>query len=203
VFGIGGSTLYLLIFNRNTRQGLHDLASGSFVVNASETGPVRSASISDAHWSILRWLLMALAFLAVSAILMLNKLEKSEPIFQSEEDVRLLEQMDRVQMARVRYLKPIKSTSAWTKSSLARKRTLAITVWWTGEPKAREGFADQIAKLILQNEPLAKDQDLLWIVVARSYNLGIASGGNSQTFTHTPAEWRQRVLGATTEQTLQ
>ena len=195
VSGVGGSTLYLLIFNRHTRQGLHDLAAGSYVVGASDTGLVQTEPIWDTHWRVLRWFLTLLACLAVSGIVMHNKLEKSGPVFQSEEDVRLLEQLDQVQMARARYLKPIKWNDSLTKNPLAHKKTLVITVWWTGEPKAREAFSYQVAKLILQNDPMVNDQDLLWIVVARGYNLGIASGGNSQAFSHSPAEWRQHVFG--------
>ncbi len=49
VFGVGGATLYLLIFNRNTRQGLHDLAVGSYVVRAGDTGPVETKPFWKPH----------------------------------------------------------------------------------------------------------------------------------------------------------
>lgn len=53
VFGVGGSTLYLLITNRATRQGLHDLAVGSYVVKAGEPGPVGAMPIWRIHWIVL------------------------------------------------------------------------------------------------------------------------------------------------------
>jgi len=34
VFGFGGSIIYLIIFNRRTRQSLHDLIVGSYVVKS-------------------------------------------------------------------------------------------------------------------------------------------------------------------------
>jgi uncharacterized RDD family membrane protein YckC len=40
--GVGGSTLYLLVFNRRTRQGLHDLVVGTYVVNSRVSGPLRA-----------------------------------------------------------------------------------------------------------------------------------------------------------------
>ena len=198
VFGVGGSTLYLLIFNRRTRQGLHDLSVGCYVIKAGGTGPVKTEPIWDTHWRVLRWFLTLLVILAISAIVMRNKLEKPGSVFQSEEDIRLLQQMGGVQMARVRYLKPLRLNAAVGESSLAHKKTLIVTVWWTGERTGREGFADNVARLILQNDPMVKDQDALWIVVARGYYLGIASGGESRTFAHTPAEWRERLLGSST-----
>ena len=50
--GIGGTTLYILISCRETRQGLHDLATGCYVVSADSEGPVELRPVSHAHWAI-------------------------------------------------------------------------------------------------------------------------------------------------------
>ena len=60
VFGVGGSTLYLMVFNRRTRQGLHDLAVGSYVIRAGDTGPVETKPMWKVHWAILGLLLLTL-----------------------------------------------------------------------------------------------------------------------------------------------
>lgn len=195
VFGVGGSTLYLLIFNRNTRQGLHDLVAGSYVVNSEPTGPLRTEPIWDTHWRILRWYLTLLVLFSCSIWTLDKKMENSSSVIQWQEDVRLIEQLDRVQAVREKIFKPLKWNGFMKNNPLVSKKTFVITVWWTGEPKDREVFADRVAKLILLTNPRAHEQDLLWIVVVRGYNIGIASGGKSETFKHTPAEWSQRVLG--------
>ena len=41
-YWIGGSTFYLILFERQNRQGLHDLVVGSYVVYADHEGPVES-----------------------------------------------------------------------------------------------------------------------------------------------------------------
>jgi len=41
VFGLGGALVYLYVFNRRTRQSLHDLAAGTFVVAARHSGGIR------------------------------------------------------------------------------------------------------------------------------------------------------------------
>ncbi len=64
-----------------------------------------------------------------------------------------------------------------------------------GETGAREAFADQVAEIILQNDPRVEKQDLVSIEVGQSYSLGFASSNDYQIFTRTPAEWHQRVLG--------
>ena len=41
IFGVGGSIVYLLLFNRLTRQSLHDLAVGAYVVSNSTSDSSR------------------------------------------------------------------------------------------------------------------------------------------------------------------
>jgi uncharacterized RDD family membrane protein YckC len=43
LFGFGGAIVYLFIFNRRTRQSLHDLVMGTFVTRASPPGKVVGA----------------------------------------------------------------------------------------------------------------------------------------------------------------
>ena len=197
VVGVGGSTLYLMIFNRHTRQGLHDLAVRSYVARSVDSGPVAIEPIWDTHWKVLRWLLTLLAVFFVAAAVLYNEnSDKLGPVAQSQRDVRIIEQLDRVQMARVRNFEPLKWSSNVTKSPLAAKNTFVITVWWAGEASVRAALADQVAKLILENDPRAQKQDLIYVRVSRGYFLGIASGGNSQVFVHTPAEWHLRLFGS-------
>lgn len=42
IFAVGGATLYLVLFNRHTRQGIHDLAAGSYVADADKMGPLKT-----------------------------------------------------------------------------------------------------------------------------------------------------------------
>lgn len=50
VFGVGLSIVYLFIFNRKTRQSLHDLAVGSYVVRVGlETVPLPTSCIWRGH----------------------------------------------------------------------------------------------------------------------------------------------------------
>ena len=190
-----------MIFNRNSRQGLHDLAAASYVVDSRPTGPVRTEPIWDMHWRILRWSLMLLILFSYSIWSVSSKWQKSGHISQRLEDTRLIEQLTLVQYARIENWRPPKGFNAFTKDPLLANNALVISVSWVGEAKDREAFADQVAGLILQNDPKAQEHDQISIRVGRSYHLGIASGGQAQTFTHTPAEWRQRSLAASKART--
>jgi uncharacterized RDD family membrane protein YckC len=196
VLGIGGSTVYLLIFNRNTRQGLHDLAVGSYVVRAVGTGQVKTEPIGDMHWRVLRWLLLLLILLSISAGFVNYESEKSGHVWQRRADAILVEQLDGVQAARVENWRPFEWFSFFTRNPLASESALVITVWRTDKMGGQETFADQVAWLVLRNDPGVQKRDLLWLKVGRGYNLGIASHDNLQTFTHSPAEWRQHLFGS-------
>ena len=78
---------------------------------------------------------------------------------------------------------------------LPKKKAARITVGWNGRLADREAFADQVAAIILQNDSRAQKQDVIQIKVGLRYDLGIASGNDYQSFTHTPEEWHDRVFG--------
>ncbi len=53
VFGLGAITIYLVLFNRRTRQGVHDLAAGSYVADADKSGALVVHPIWRGHWAVL------------------------------------------------------------------------------------------------------------------------------------------------------
>lgn len=186
VFGVGGATLYLVLFNRRTRQGVHDLAVGSYVADASNTDTIEVQSIWKPHWVILSALLIAL--LAGGGILG-NKLTKWGPFPELLEDARLVETVDGVQSAAVQVLR----SSNW--GSGESKKTLVISVRWTGNAASETAFVDEIARLLMRQDPKVQDQDLLRIVLIRGYDLGIAHAQTTHFFEHTPAAWNARLFG--------
>ncbi len=76
IFGVGCATLYLVLFNRHTRQGIHDLAVGSYVADADKIGPLKMQAIWKMHWVILGSLLI---LLSLGAGILGNKLAKWGP----------------------------------------------------------------------------------------------------------------------------
>jgi uncharacterized RDD family membrane protein YckC len=180
-----GATIYLIVFNRPRRQGVHDLAVGSFVADADMSGPVKLEPTWKMHWVILG----VLAILVLgSEKLVGNRLEKWGPMPQLLADVRLVEGMAGVQRAGVQDLN-------WTSShSGVTKRLFIVSAFWTGERSDDEAFADKVAKLILQNDPQAQDHDVLRVVVIRGYDLGIARAQRTDPVERTPAEWKARLF---------
>ena len=98
VLWVGGSTFYLIVFNRQTRQGLHELATGSYVAHADDSGPVETKAVLNAQWVTLAALLVVCS---VGAGIVNAKLEKIPPLPQMRQDAKLIEQMNGFQQARV------------------------------------------------------------------------------------------------------
>ena len=186
IFGVGGTTLYLMLFNRHTRQGIHDLAIGSYVADADKSGPLQIEPIWKIHWVILGSLLLVLS---LGTEILGNKLAKSGSFPQLVEDVRLIERTEGVQVAGVQDL----NWSNW--GSGEKKTILVINVYWTGKSADEQAFADHVAKLIIEHDSKVKEHDLLRVIMIRGYDLGIAHAQVSHPYERTPAEWNARLFG--------
>jgi uncharacterized RDD family membrane protein YckC len=185
-FVVFGATLYLVLFNRRTRQGIHDLAIGSYVADADKIGPLKTAEIWKPHWAILGVLLVGIG---AGAYLLGNKLAGWGPFPELLADVRLAEDVPGVQAAQVQDL----HWSNWGSSD--KKRILVISVRWTGRSEDEDAGADEIAKRILKLDPGVTERDFLRVVMIRGYDLGIAQAQITKSYEHTPADWNSRVFG--------
>jgi len=186
IAAVGGATLYLVLFNRHTRQGIHDLSAGSYVADGDKTGPLRKEPIWKGHWVIIVTILLVIT--SGGAILG-KKLTKWGPFPELSEDVRIVEKMKGVQSAGAQDL----SWASW--GSETRKKILVITVMWTGRSADEEAFASEVAKTILQHDPDVQNRDLLRIVMIRGYDLGIAHTQVTRSFEKSPADWRSHLFG--------
>ncbi len=180
------ATFYLVIFNGRTRQGVHDLATGTFVAQADVGGPVNLTPIWKPHWLILGALLV-LAFAGPQ--LLGYRFLRQFPSGQLAEDVQLTESMSDVQSASAqirRSVTPGKSDGA---------RSLILTIYWTGDSTAREAFADNVVKAILSADQSAKDYDTIRVELIRGYDLGITHARVSYPFERSPSDWMARWSG--------
>jgi uncharacterized RDD family membrane protein YckC len=204
IFGVGGATLYLVLFNRHTRQGIHDLSVGSYVAVADRHGPPSVEPIWGTHWMILG---LTLAVLFLGTGILGNRIARWGPFPQMLEDVRLVEGIEGVQAAGAQDVNQSNSGSG------EKKKILVINVYWAGESAdthafsgtftgpfregwaSKQAFADQVAKLIIGHDSTVNDHDSLKVVIIRGYNLGICRAQISYFYQHTPAEWSARLRG--------
>jgi uncharacterized RDD family membrane protein YckC len=184
VFGGGATNLYLLIFNRPMRQGLHDLSVNSYVVMNELEGPIVSGPFWKPHWAIIGTLVVLLG--AIPSLIVPFLLGKGT-FAQMMTDATLVERLDGVQSAAVQ------ETSVFHSGDSGSAKLLSIDIRWTGEPGNEEQIADQVAKVIIQNDHSIQNYTRMRVAITRGYDLGIGSRWTSRAFGYSPDEWRSRV----------
>lgn len=186
VFVLGGATIYLVLFNRNTRQGVHDLAVGSYLADGDKDGAMRKVAIWKGHWLILGLLVLGLG---TGGVILGRKMMNWGPFPELLEDARAVEALDGVQAAGVQDLTWMGSRES------GKKKILVVNVYWTRGRADEKAFVNQVATLILQHDPKINNHDLLRIVMTRGYDIAIAHAQISQSYEHSPAEWRDLLSG--------
>jgi len=181
-FIIGGlfAIIYLYIFNRNTRQSLHDIVVGTFVVNANvekqEIGKVWNVHIA----------IVALLFV-VSAIVpaFTSQLAQSEPFKEM-----LTVQSALLSEPNVTYATIATSTTIFSSIKESTKTTTYVSsqVFLGSNNVSDAEFARQLASIVISNYPEAINKDVIQIVLTYGYDIGIASKWSSYSHNFNPKE---------------
>jgi uncharacterized RDD family membrane protein YckC len=182
VFGLGGASLYLIAFTRNTRQSIHDLVVGSYVVEAGREAPVKVHPVWKAHW-----IFAALVFVvSASAGVLAPKLMPDASSAQFADGVRQVEQLPGVKTAVVRRVHS---------GGNSENSSLVVDVHCTVSSTDEEALANQVADSLLTIDPRIDKFSTLRIVLIRGYDIGIAHSFFSQTYSDSPAAWKRQFFG--------
>jgi uncharacterized RDD family membrane protein YckC len=186
ICGLGVPILYLYIFNKKTRQSLHDLAVGSYIVPAGREDISPKPRIWRGHFAIsiaLALLVVALPYLAfakVSPSAMKDLLSSHQMILQQPEvSAASLTDGSQTFFDSRRGAFTVKNIN-----SQVRLRTRVSNVG---------AEADKIAEIILNGYPPAKRRDYIFINIIYGFDIGIASWSHGQGFNYSPAEWENRI----------
>jgi hypothetical protein len=190
VFGLGFVLIYLVVFNRHTRQGPHDLLVDSYVVDANGSGAVNAEPTWKGHWIILCALLVAGS---LGGMWLQNKLKGMVDFSAMMADLKVVEDMPNVQAGGVSDLTWFSGTSN------ERKKIYVVKVIWSGPQDQEALLANTVADHILQHNPGIKSRDYLRILVIRGYDLGIAHAEVSQSYEDSPANWQAKLHASSQE----
>jgi uncharacterized RDD family membrane protein YckC len=186
VFGVGFSIVYLLLFNRRTRQSLHDLAVGAYVVSAKADGPIGDGGrIWTAHFGVVGLILVAALVLPFLA----QQVARSEPFVELLSVQQGLQHEPGVRHATA-YIgvnKFVSSSQGATTTHIFSSRILL-----TKRVTDLDSLANRLARIILDRSPSAEKEDVIALSIVYGYDIGIASAWRSQNFSFSPAEWRKR-----------
>jgi len=188
VISFAGSTaiIYLIVFNKRTRQSLHDLIMRTYVAKVTPTSGTGLKQIWLGHWAI-----MAALVLIAIAIGLLDSLwpgvdEESRGAFSLQD---IIQDSGMVRTALVKEGNhsgpggPMKSCGI-------------SAVWKTklqNYPADYEKAAGEVAAIALSSSANVNQQDLLDVRVSYGYDIGLACSWRHNSCSLSPAAWRKKL----------
>ncbi|HEY2034531.1 MAG TPA: RDD family protein [Rhizomicrobium sp.] len=197
VFGVLLATIYLYLANWRTRQVMHDLAAGTFVVRSA--GVRVTQRINPIHLIVVG-LLLAASLSAAPLILKFGP-AKLQSQFGNMVGTNFPE-LNAIQAAVLKSPNVLsaavndQTSTFWTDGHAVTTTSIIVTVVWRGAPQSPELAADEIAKRVLQVSPEILDRQKLLVIVRYGFDIGITQSWNSNGYPFTPEEWRMRIQRA-------
>ena len=165
VFGGIFAIVYLYIFNRRTRQSLHDLAMGSYV---ERVDPAAQPATFPVMWRGHLVALVVIAVIALSGPVVASRFEKSRvfagmlPLFQT------LSTQPHVMMAQVK--------RGWMSVNGHTTHSLQVVLRLDAPLTDDNIMAKHIAQQMAKGDPEIAKEDTVVVVLVYGYDMGIASG---------------------------
>lgn len=185
VFGVGLAVVYLFVFNRGTRQSLHDLMVGSLVVRASDSheDAVKTQPTWPVHLAICGVLLVGSATLPYFG----QRAASNATLSPLLSIYKTVSATGWVSHAQVNQGQSFVVTAGKGKTS---STYLSIVAYIKDADINNAVRAGQLAKLALSVDPAASHLDSIQVVLVYGYDIGIATSWQSRSHSHTPAEWQ-------------
>jgi uncharacterized RDD family membrane protein YckC len=175
---------YLYVFNRGTRQSLHDLVTGTYVVRATSPLPAIAPSMWRGHI-----IAIAVLYFLVIGLFGVLMLQLNAPSFQQMLTLRsaLLATGD-ARTAKVMEGANFIVSPGHSDSS----RLFTADVLLKTRPRSMETSTDEVAALVLKMDQIVEKDDYLRVSVTYGYDIGIAWSSISEGCARTPAQWKER-----------
>jgi uncharacterized RDD family membrane protein YckC len=176
VFGGMAAVVYLYVFNRRTRQSLHDIAVGSYVVRSDSSGPVAARPVWAGHLVVV----LALCIGALSVPMLGNRLLQEAAIAELLPAQATIAGLPGVQGATLGIVRSSAAGGVTTNQVAARLRLAA-----PGDNNI--AFAEQVARTVLAEYPRAAGKDRISVELVYGYDIGIASSWTYAKYAFEPA----------------
>jgi uncharacterized RDD family membrane protein YckC len=185
VFGLGGAIVYLCVFNRRTRQSVHDLLVGAVVVRAGTQEMPPLAPVWRGHVAIMAALLVAAVGVGAYVHSTFN-----------DSVIRPMLQVQR-QVGRLRAVRTAGIVSGVNVVNGGKPTTvISINVVTRSGDVDERALANDVAAIALDTYPAAREVDTLSVSVMHGYDIGIASNWTARNFNAPPGTWRTGGKGA-------
>lgn len=188
IFGGIAVIFYLFVFNRRTRQNIHDLAVQTYVIKKSVTQIPVKKRIWTVHYAICG--LLCVIVLVLSHLLMgLSKSETRKGIFEARSEIVRETEIENVSLM-------VGRTSFVSKDKRTDQTYAFSQVVVSKKPVEPEAFMTKVATIILHSYPPALKKDFIRVVVTYGFDIGIAKRHSSYSGVYSPAQWLEKQHGA-------
>ena len=186
IFGVGGSIVYLFIFNRRNRRSLHDIMAVTCVARidaAAEAAP--NLKIWFGHGIVISLFIVIMVGCSFA-------LKKFAERWGYKELVGLqstLMEEPNIWYAAVFSGKGFKANSG----GITPSTTTAVGVWVSRAADNYDALANRVAEITLNKFPNAESGNRLVVTVTYGYDLGLATTHTSRLYDYSPSEWHTRL----------
>jgi len=180
IFGGLFSIAYLYLFNRVTRQSLHDLAFGTYVVNIGIDSQ-NVGKIWNPHLIVVGLLFLTAAIVPIFT----SDLARQEPFAELLKSIENLQANPSVNHATVSFGKSSVST---VKTGTSETSFVSAQVFLQENQTSNAELARELAESLMKSYRQALEKDLIVIVLVYGYDIGIASKWNSHSHRFNPSE---------------
>jgi predicted Zn finger-like uncharacterized protein len=186
--GAAGAIIYLYIFNGQTRQSLHDLLVGTYVVSSHHSGKVDLPKIRKVHYAI-----------AFTLAVVLTVINQGVQIYQQAFLPTIESRLERLQPMQEKIYKidMVKEVAIYDEM-VGNERYLQVIVVWEEPPEDLQKAGIKIAAIILKEDPDVASLDNL-IVSFREISRVKFLSFQYETFKdyyaakHSPEEWKKII----------
>ena len=196
VFGGLGAIVYLFVFNRRTRQSLHDLAVGSFVVRGPPAAVPMVLSTPRLHLIVVGcWLTLALIAPGI-LFWVVRDSSLTAPLTSSGDLQAAIKEQLGVRQVKItvgrRQVATVKTGSSTTSFLRAEARPSDVN-------QELDSLQSEIARMVLNFYPDLLGNQVLIVSVQRGFDLGIAQSNREYRQELGPAAWRQKLAPLRTQ----
>jgi len=184
IFGGLFSLVYLYVFNRATRQSLHDLLFGTYVVNI-DVAEESIKPIWRPHFVVVVLLFVSAAIIPVYTSGLMQQKSFSDLL----KTQRILSAHPLVNHVAVSYGKTITNT---TKAGVAETTYVSARILLKNNQIVDTEFAREIAESIVSNYSEALEKDFVLVNFIYGYDIGIASKWKSYSHKFNPGKILKR-----------
>lgn len=180
LFAVYFSIAYLLMFNRKTRQSLHDLMVGAHVVKTA-SGPLvlPAGPVWRGHAIIAS---SAIGVLTVAGILF------TLPIWSGNPFTSMLQLQQAV--TGTPGVRDVTVAVNFYQSKGITEPALRVSAIIDASVQDREAMAYRIARTALEHYPDAQRLRSVTVTLSTGYDIGIAHAFRSWNYSHSPSDWR-------------